>query len=675
MTRSTIARLALVASLALGTSLAPAAEPLRSGIERAGFDTRVRVQDDLFHAANGGWLKATPIPADKSAYGIFQELTDRADERVRAICEGLAKGDAAPGSVEQKVGSFYKGYLDTAAIDAAGLAPLAPWLAELDAVATPAQLVALWGRWQGIANGPLAAYVGADPKDPSTNRVSLGQAGLGLPDRDYYLKPAHNFAEARKAYLGYLETLLRLVGDSDPKLHARQVFALEEQLARAQWSRVDSQDAIKTFNPVTPAVLAQRTPQIDWTGFFRAAAFPTLDRLVVMQPSYVNALGRLSNGTALATWKLYQKVRLLDAQAQVLPQPFREAEFALRGKTLRGQEQDKPRWQRATAAIDVALGEAVGQVYVARHFPPEAKARMQELVANLMTAYAQSIDNIRWMTPKTKKQARDKLSKYLVKIGYPDKWRDYAKLEVRDGDAFGNQLRAGRFEHERTAVQVGQPVDRTEWAMTPQTVNAYYNPNFNEIVFPAAILDVPFFDLQADDAANYGATGATIGHEISHGFDDQGSRYDGNGKLQNWWTQADRKAFDQLGNRLAKQFDAYEPVPGHKVNGRMTLGENIADLSGLEIAYKAWKLSLKGKESPVIDGMTGDERFFIAYAISWREKVREARTLEQITSDEHAPAEYRTNGPAVNLDAFHETFRTKPGDKMYKPRAQRIRIW
>jgi putative endopeptidase len=666
-------RLAFAAIAACAAATCAAAPT--SGIEPSGLDASSRPQDDLFMAANGQWIKSTPIPADKSAYGLFQILGDRADERVRKICEELADTRAPQGSIEQKVGSYFKSYVDERAIDAAGLAPLAPWLAQIDAVATPADLAALWGRWQGVVMAPIGMYVGGDPKEPGINRVMAYQSGLGLPDREYYLKRGDSFEKARAAYLTYLETLLRLSGDADAAAHAKTVFALETKLAKAHWSKVDSQDAIKTYNPMTLPVLARRAPGIDWAGFFNAAAMPQIDRLSMMEPSYARALGQHARSTPIATWKLYQRVRLFDANASVLPQAWRDAEFALRGKALRGQEEPRPRWQQATAAIDSALGEAVGQVYVARHFPPQAKARMQELVSNLFTAYGQSIDTLSWMTPATKQHARKKLATYMVKIGYPDKWRDYAKLEVRDGDALGNLARARRFEHERTAAQVGQPVDRTEWGMTPQTVNAYYNPTMNEIVFPAAILDVPMFDLEADDAANYGATGATIGHEISHGFDDQGSKYDSTGKLQNWWTASDRKAFDRLGDRLARQFDAYEPLPGHKINGRLTLGENIADLSGLEIAYKAWRLSLKGQPSPVIDGMTGEQRFFLAYAISWREKMRDARTIEQLVSDEHAPALFRANGAVVNMDVFHQTFGTKPGDRMYKPKDQRIRIW
>jgi putative endopeptidase len=368
-------------------------------------------------------------------------------------------------------------------------------------------------------------------------------------------------------------------------------------------------------------------------------------------------------------------VRLLDAAALVLPQPFREAHFAFHGKAIQGSEQQRPRWQLATASLNAALGEAVGQVYVARHFPPAHKARMGELVDNLLAAYGQSIDGLAWMSPETRQRAKDKLARYDRKIGYPDKWRDYSRLVVRDGDALGNDMRAGRFRHLRQAHRAGQPVDRGEWAMTPQTVNAYYNPRANEIVFPAAILAPPLFDMDADDAANYGAIGAIIGHEISHGFDDQGSQFDGHGVLANWWTEADRKAFEALGDKLAAQYGGYEPLPGHKVNGRLTLGENIADLSGLQIAHKAYRLSLKGQPAPLIDGLSGDRRFFLAWAQAWRSKARDARLLQLITIDSHSPPEFRANGAAVNHDGFHEAFGTQPGDGMYKASDARIRIW
>jgi putative endopeptidase len=656
----------------LHCGLAFAAPP---AFDRTGFDPTVRVQDDLFRAANGQWLKDTPIPADKSGYGIAYELADRADERLRKISEDLGASNAAPGSVEQKIGAYYRSFMDEAAIERAGLAPLAPWRAEIDALNDKQGLAALWGRWQGVVSTPIGVQVNGDPKEPTVNRVSTWQDGLGLPDRDYYLKKDAHFAKARTAYLAYLETLFTLLGDTRPAASAQTVYALEKKLAAVQWSQVESRDAIKTYNPKTVPALAAYAPGVDWKAYFEAARVAGIDRLSVSQPSYSRGLGRIVQATPLATWKLYLQARLVDSQAEVLPKAVRDANFAYRGQALRGLEQPLPRWKKATAALDVALGEAVGQIYVARHFPPDHKARMQQLVANLMATYAESIDGLAWMSPQTKARAKEKLAKYTVKIGYPDKWRDYTPLQIVDGDALGNDTRAGRFEYERRAVQVGRPVDRSEWFMTPQTVNAYYDPSTNEIVFPAAILDAPYFDMAADDAANYGATGATIGHEISHGFDDFGSQYDGNGKLQNWWTPADRKAFDKLGKRLAKQFDAYEPVPGHRVNGKLTLGENIADLSGLEIAFKAYRATLKGQPDTVVDGLTGDQRFFLSYSISWREKVRDARVLQLLTTDPHAPAAFRTNGAAINLDSFHDSFGTKPGDGMYKPRADRIHIW
>ncbi|HSI60192.1 MAG TPA: M13 family metallopeptidase [Ideonella sp.] len=653
---------------------APAA-PFTSGVDRSTFDTAVRPQDDLYRAANGRWLSDTPIPPDKSAFGVWDVLVDRANERVHTIVEELAAGTHPAGSAEQKVADFYRSFMDKAGIDKAGLAPLAPWLAQIDAVKTPTELAALFGRLQGTVDTPVVAWVDADPKEPTLNRAALYQSGLGLPDRDYYLKPDKRLAQARSAYLAYLETLFGLSGDPRAAAHARTVLALELKLARIQWSSVANRDAVKTYNPMTPQALAKATPGLDWPAFFAAAALPGIDRLSVSQPSYVKALAALAARTPLADWRLYLRARLLDDHANVLPQAFREAHFELHGKTLSGQQKPKPRWEQAIAALDTALGEAVGQVYAARHFPPANKARMQTLVANLLAAYGSSIDGVKWMSAKTRERAKQKLAKYTVKIGYPDRWRDYTALQVRAGDPLGNAARAGRFEHERRAVRNGQPVDRAEWGMTPQTVNAYYNPSFNEIVFPAAILEPPFFDMGADDAANYGATGATIGHEISHGFDDEGSQYDGDGKLDNWWTAADRKAFDRLTAQLVAQYDAYQPLPGRKLNGKLTLGENIADLSGLEIAYKAWQLTLGGKPSPVIDGLTGDQRFFYAYAQSWRENVREARSLQLLTMDPHAPSEFRANGSSINIDAFHQTFGTQPGDKLYKPTAKRIRIW
>ncbi|MEO8153990.1 MAG: M13 family metallopeptidase [Rhizobacter sp.] len=663
----------LMAVLALPCAVV-CAQPLGSGLDRNNFDASVRPQDDLFRAVNGQWIKDTPIPADKSTYGSVIELRDRADERVRKIVEELAASKAASGN-EQKIGAYYRSFVDEAGIDRAGLVPLRRWLAQLQRVKNKNELAMLLGRWQGMVSTPLSVQVDADPKEPGVYSVSVTQGGLGLPDRDYYLEDSERFTKARAAYLVYLQTLLRLSGEPHAIEGARAVMSLEKRLARAQWSRVDNRDSVKTYNPTALVALAEGAPGLAWSRYFEAAALPRVERLSVSQPGYATALAKAVQELPLAHWKLYLRTRLLDAEAPVLPRALREAHFAFHGKATEGSEQARPRWQNATAQLNAALGEAVGQAYVARHFPPAYKARMRELVNQLLAAYGQSIDGLSWMGPQTRLHAKEKLAKYSLKIGYPDNWRDYSALAVRDGDALGNDMRAGRFDHERRMRRAGQPVDRGEWFMTPQTVNAYYNPNGNEIVFPAAILEPPLFDMSADDAANYGAIGAIIGHEISHGFDDQGSQYDGDGKLDNWWTAADRKAFDELGNRLAAQYDTYEPIPGHKVNGRLTLGENIADLSGLQIAYKAYRQTLAGKPGPVIDGLSADQRFFLAWAQAWRIKMREARQLQLLTIDPHSPPEFRANGAAVNHDGFHESFGTQPGDRMYKPADARIRIW
>ncbi len=651
------------------------AQPLSAGLDRNGFDTSVRPQDDLFKAANGQWIKDTPIPADKSVYGSFIQMRDRSDERVRRIVEELAahKGEAIGN--DQKIGAYYRSYLDEAAIDKAGVAPLAPWLQQIDALKNKADVAALWGRWQGVVDTPLGVNVYPDRKEPGVYRAILWQGGLGLPDRGYYLEDNARFEKVRAAYVVYLETLLRLSGDAAPADDAKRVYALEKRLAQAQWTRVENRDAVKTYNPTTLPAWQKSAPGLDWKRFFQMAALPQGDSFSVAQPTYAVALAQAVNELPLADWKLYLRVRLLAASAPVLPQAFRDAHFAFNGKAVQGSEQDKPRWQQGTAALDAALGEAVGQAYVARHFPPAYKVRMSELVNKLLTAYGQSIDGLTWMGPQTQQRAKQKLARYSTKIGYPDHWRDYSALQVREGDAFGNDKRAGRYDYEWHARRAGQPVDRGAWGMTPQTVNAYYNPSANEIVFPAAILEPPFFDMSADDAANYGAIGAIIGHEISHGFDDQGSQFDGDGKLDNWWTDGDRKAFEQLADKLVAQYDAYEALPGKKLNGRLTLGENIADLSGLQIAYKAYKLALGDKVAPVVDGLSGEQRFFLSWAQAWRIKSRDERTLQLLTIDPHSPPEYRANGAAVNHDGFHDAFGTKQGDGMFNPSDARIRIW
>jgi putative endopeptidase len=649
------------------------AEPA-TGLDRSGMNPAVRPQDDLFSAMNGAWVEHTPIPPDKPEYGLFNELRDKSDERVRKLVEELPAGSAADSPL-RKAAAYYRAYIDTDAIDRLGTDGLAVWMRQIDALDDRTKIAQWVGRAQGTSRTPLALVIGPDFKHPDRYVLTIWQSGLGLPNRDYYLKDDPRFASARQSYITYLTSLLRQIGDPDPAAGAADVLAFERRLAQAQWEPETNRDPDKTYNPIDVGQLPKQSPGFEWDAFLQAAAIRKVSTVVVAQPSFATAAAQAMGETPLPALRRYLKVHWLDAEADTLPKAFRDARFELRGRALRGLEQEPPRWQKAANAIDAALGEAVGQAYVERYFPPDYKARALALVQNLIAAYRESIDALTWMTDATKQRAREKLAKYALKIGYPDKWRDYSKLQIIEGDALGNDLRAGRFEYERQAARVGQPVDRGEWEMNPQTVNAYYQRSRNEIVFPAAILQPPFFDPAVDDAANYGAIGAIIGHEISHGFDDQGSKFDGDGVLHSWWTDQDRAAFDALGARLVQQFSQYEPIPGHKVNGRLTLGENIADLSGLQIAFKAYRHSLGGRPAPVIDGLSGEQRFFLAWAQSWRGKAREPRQLELLTVDPHSPRRFRANGAAVNHDAFHAAFGTKPGDAMYVAPEDRIRIW
>jgi putative endopeptidase len=667
-------KLLFLATLLLSAAMGWAGAPT-SGLDKPGFDPAVRVQDDLFRAANGAWLHQTEIPPDKSDYGAFIALRDSSDQRVRVIVEELVNKTQKSGSAEHKIAAFYSAYTDTDQIDRAGLKPVRAMLAGIAAIKTRVDLARWLGRAQGQMRTPIVLAVRPDFKQSGTNLALLWQAGLGLPDRDYYLLEDARLIKARAAYLDYLTQLATLAGEKQPKDVARQVLALERRIAQVHWDKVENRDPLKIYNPMTLAELAQRAPGFDWAAFLAAAGLRGVAKLSVSQPSAAIGIAKLYAEVDLNQWRHYLRLRLLDDAAEVLPKPLREAQFAFRGTALTGATAEKPRWQKGIAAVNDAMGEAVGQVYVARNFPPSYKARMTELVSNLMAAFGESIDNLAWMTPTTKIAARDKLSKYQIKIGYPDHWRDYSKLDVRAGDAFGNLMRAGSFEWQRRAAKVGKPVDRTEWGMTPQTVNAYYSASLNEIVFPAAILQPPFFNMAADDAVNYGGIGAVIGHEISHGFDDQGSKFDGDGMLRNWWTDADRTAFAAIGAQLVAQYEQYEPIPGKTLNGKLTLGENIADLSGLQIAYKAYLKSLDGKPAAVLDGFTGQQRFFLGWAQVWRTKVREQRALQLLTIDPHSPAEFRANGAPVNHDGFHEAFQTQPGDAMYKPNQERLHIW
>lgn len=647
-----------------------------AGLDLSGYDPEVRAQDDLYRAVNGRWLDETEIPADRPRHGSFSQLNDRTDAQLRDLVDELVAVPQAPGSVADQVCAFYVAHRDTEAIDRAGLAPIRSLLAEIDGIQTPLQLAQWQGSMQGQLDTPVRLWVSADFEQPGVNRAITWQGGLGLPDCAYFLDTEDpRLAAARAAYVVYLRCLATLSGEPDPAAAAELVMQIEQRIAAVHWDRVENRDPARLFNPMTPAELMRDAPGFDWVAFLASAGLVRIDRLSVSQPSAVRGIGQLFAEVPLADWRCYFRLHCLDAAAECLPDAFREAHFAFHGTALTGVKTERPRWQQAVSEVNRAFGDGLGQLYVARHFSPAHKKKAQALVNTLLAAYRESIENLSWMTPATRARALEKLAKYTCKIGYPERWRDTRQLLVCADDALGNRQRAARFEWQRLAATAGQPVDRQEWAMPPQTVNAHYNPSFNEIVFPAAILQPPFFDIAADDALNYGAIGAVIGHEISHGFDDEGSRFDGDGVLRNWWSDADRAAFDALGARLVAQYEAYEPLPGRRLNGRLTLGENMADLSGLQIAFKAYRRAAADAAAHGNDAYSDAQRFFIGWAQVWRDKVRPERALQLLAIDPHAPAEFRANGAALNHDGFHATFATQPGDRMFKPPDERIRIW
>ena len=638
----------------------------------------LRFQDDLFRATNAEWLSTTKIPPDKPRFGTFIQLRDLTQEQVRRIVESLEETPQAfsPTSAEGQVGAFYSAYLDTARIDILGLGPITGLLADIDAIESPQDLARWFGSRQGQLDTPVSLYVLPDFKEPEIYRPLTWQGGLGLPNRNYYLDESDpQLGRARAAYSTYLSTLATLCGIDDAPSAAQRVLDLEQQIAALHWDQVDNRDPLKLYNPMTLEQLSASAPGLDWTAFLEAAGLGHIDRLSVSQPSAVTGIARLFAEIPIADWQVYARLHVLDQACSVLPRPYREAQFAFRGTALSGATSEKPRWQTGIAELNRALGDAVGRLYVARHFSALHRTRLEGLVANLMAAYSESIEELTWMTPATKAEAQRKLASFTTKIGCPDKWRDVSGLFMVPGDAFGNAQRAAEFEWQRQAARACGPVDSAEWTMTPQTVNAHYNPSKNEIVFPAAILQPPLFDPQADDAFNYGAIGAVIGHEISHGFDDQGSRFDGDGMLRDWWSTADRQAFEAIGRRLVAQYEAYEPLPGHRLNGRLTLGENMADVAGLQVAYKAYLRSLREDGLPREGNTTGAQRFFIGWARVWRDMVREEHTLQLLMTDPHSPADLRANGAAVNHDGFHDAFQTRPGDGMFRAIGERIHIW
>ena len=675
-TLSAIVRRVLLASLFAVAAGRAGAQSRTSGIDTTNFDRSVRPQDDFFRYVNGGWLRKSEIPSDASGWGAFQELHERSRDGLHEILEAASKSHAAAGTDQRKVGDLYAGYMDTTAIEKLGITPLAAQLLAIAKLTSASQLPATFAHLAriGIQN-PLGVNVGQDPKRSTVNIVLVNQSGLGLPDRDYYLRQDTKLAATRAAYAAYITRLMDLAKQPDPSGSASRIIALETAVATPQWDRAKSRDRNLTYNKMTVSQLAALTPAYSWPAYLDAAGLSKATDVIVRQPDYVKALDAIIGSTPVSTWREYLTFKLLDATADELPAAFEQAKFEFRGRTLSGQQEMAVRWKRAVDGVEGILGEPVGKLYVARYFKPEAKARMDALVKNLRNAYSVGIDSLEWMSAETKAQAKDKLAHFTVKIGYPDKPRDYSALVIKRGDVLGNLLRARQFQYDDRIGFLGKPVDRSRWGMTPQTVNAYYNASNNEIVFPAAILQPPFFDVNADDAANYGGIGAVIGHEIGHGFDDQGRKSDGSGNLRDWWTATDAQSFDARTTKLGAQYEAINPIDDLHINGKLTMGENIGDLSGLAQAHRAYRISLNGKEPPVIGGLTGDQRFFMGFAQIWRSKDRNESLRQQLLTNPHSPGPYRAFVPLVNNDAFLRTFNVQPGDKMYRAPADRVKIW
>jgi putative endopeptidase len=666
--------LALVVSAAAVAAQRPAS---RSGVDAANFDKSVRPQDDLFRHVNGAWLAKTEIPPDRPTYGTFVQLDEKAEADLYALIEELAGSpNKKQGSTAQQVGDLYTSFTNEKRIDSIGAAALRPRLAEIDRLRNTAEFAALTGELSVIGlPGPVGGFIEADAGDPTQVALYLRQGGTQLPDRDYYLKDDPKFADIRAKYQQYLEKIFMLAGRPSAAADAKAVFDLETELAKIQWTQVESRDAVKTYNKYPVSKIVAEMPGFDWAAWAKPQGIEKTTEWVIGQPSFFKGFAAMVPKVPLDTWKAWLASQLITLHAGYVGSAFDAARFEFFGKTLSGQEAQRPRWKRGVQLVNGSMGEALGQLYVAKHFPAASKARMERMIANLIEAYRQSITELDWMTADTKKEALAKLAKFSPKIAYPDKWRDYSTLQVKPDDIVGNVERANRLETEYQVSKLGKPVDRGEWLMSPQTVNAYYNPVKNEIVFPAAILQPPFFDVTADDAVNYGSIGAVIGHEIGHGFDDQGRRYDGDGKLRDWWKPADEAEFQKRAKLLIEQFNGYSPLPGMNVNGELTLGENIGDLGGLSIAYRAWKISLGGKPAPVIDGLTGDQRFFMGWAQAWRAKARDAYLQRQVLADPHAWAEFRANGPLGNISGFYDAFGVKPGDRLYREPEKRVKIW
>ncbi len=652
-------------------------KPLGSGIDFDGFNMEVRPQDDFFDYVNGTWVANTEMPADKARWGTFDKLREESENDIRALVEEVSAAEnVQAGSPTQKIRDFYNSYMN---MDAATQLGVEAIRAELDEIASISSLDELYRSFSTLGiygvNSPIGGGIIADMKNPDEYAVYLVQAGLTLPDRDYYLLDDEQFVSGRQLYLEYVAGILGKAGYNNGADRAKQLLALETAIAQVQWTEERNRDWTQRYNPRSMEELNEMAPAIGWQTMLDAAGLEGREHYVVSQPDFFTALGSIFTDTSLDTWKDYLAFQTLSSFAPVLGDEFFTLNFNFFSKGLSGIDEPRPLWKRAVGSVNGNMGELLGQLYVDKDFQEESKVRMDVLIQNLLKAYEVSITELEWVGDDTRQQALDKLSKFNPMVGYPDKWIDYGTLEVVGGDLIANIKNGAHFAYNYQLDKLDKPVDKTEWGMTPQTVNAYYHPVLNVIVFPASILQPPFFNAGADDAVNYGGIGAVIGHEIGHGFDDSGSRFDGDGVLRNWWTDEDRRAFDLRKNALAAQYDGYQIIDGLTINGQFTSGENIGALGGLSIAYKAYKMSLNGEEAPVIDGLTGDQRFFLGYAQVWRSKSRDEETKRRLTTDTHSPPKFRANGAAVNVAEFYEAFDVKKGDGMYLPPEERVKIW
>jgi putative endopeptidase len=654
-------------------------ETFISGVNLDALDTHTRAQDDFYQFANGGWLDSTEIPTIYSGYTVYHQVNEDAEKALRTIIEKAAQNRTENGSESQQVGDIYNSWMDEETINSSGIEPVRQELDMVASINSAASLVRTMAelKRRGIST-PLEMRIYPNMKDSVNYAVYFQQSGITMPSRDYYIELENiNFSTARDALPAYIASMLVASGQNptDAAAAAKGVFAIENAIAHAQWSSVDNRDPDKIYNPYAIAELTELGENIDWSALRNTLGIAGTDTLIIKQPSYFTALDQMILEFPLPDWRAYLAFRVLDSHAAHLDQTTADIRFAYRNRILNGQQEPRPRWKRGISMVNGMVGEAVGKLYVGTYFPPEAKAKMEEMVQNVIATLDESLGELEWMSTETRVMAQKKLSKFTAKIGYPDEWKDYSNLEIVAGNHMRNRKHSIEWKHQRDIGKLGSPVDKNEWHMTPQTVNAYYSPTQNEIVFPAARLQPPFFQLGADDAINYGAVGGVIGHEISHGFDDSGSKFDGDGNLKNWWTEADRNAFELQTERLVRQYSAFEPIEGMAVNGELTLGENIGDLSGVTMAYRAYIKSLGGVEPPVIDGFTGPQRFFIGYAMSRKGKYQEESAISRLSSDPHSPLKYRVIGPYRNIDAFHQAFGSKEGDGMWLSTEERVRLW